>query len=541
MAHRDAAHPRPDDGRPLRNVYACLVHEQQDCVIDLVRNLRYHDSSSTILLYNGGTDPDLFNTAFPFERHGAVMHPSPRPRHWGYLHGFALDCMQYALAHLEFDVLTIVDSDQLATRSGFCECIGDYLRGKPAVGQLVNSPFRHPRSSKLATAVRAWREIDLWRPLLQRFPGGEEKFVYATFWPTTVFTRDAARELTRLAATDRMLQDILGRTRAWATEEVVLPTLVALLGFEIHRSPCSYDFVRPRRGYTPLQIAAALRRKDVYWLHPIPRRYDDAHRVRLRAVSDDYAGVEWNRAPALSASAATEAAGAASESGDARIDARPALPKAAILQKMRRVEGWLADEEADLLITATSRAVVELPSSDAVVEIGSYCGRATVVLASVIRALAPSSRVYSIDPHDGKVGAIDTGIRQMPPTLAKLKRNLAAAGVGDVVRIMQGRAPEIDWNRPVGMLLIDGLHDYESVASDFCRFEPWIVPGGYVAFHDYARYFPGVVKWVDELLRRTDYRRVRLCKSMMLVQRIGPLLPVDGLAWSPAAIVPPPP
>jgi hypothetical protein len=43
----------------IRNIFACLVHERQDCVVDLVRNLRALDPGSLILLYNGGRDPNL--------------------------------------------------------------------------------------------------------------------------------------------------------------------------------------------------------------------------------------------------------------------------------------------------------------------------------------------------------------------------------------------------------------------------------------------------------------------------------------------------
>src|SRR6516225_11363093 len=100
----------------IRNVFACLVHENRECVIDLVRNLHFLDPASLILLYNGGRDSRLLNDSFPFQRYGAVIHPAPRPAVWGKLHQFALDCMEWALENHSFDTLTIVDSDQLATR-----------------------------------------------------------------------------------------------------------------------------------------------------------------------------------------------------------------------------------------------------------------------------------------------------------------------------------------------------------------------------------------------------------------------------------------
>ena len=63
----------------IRNIFACLVHETPECVIDLVRNLHALDPSSLILLYNGGKNPKLLDTGFPIERYGAAIHPKPSP------------------------------------------------------------------------------------------------------------------------------------------------------------------------------------------------------------------------------------------------------------------------------------------------------------------------------------------------------------------------------------------------------------------------------------------------------------------------------
>jgi hypothetical protein len=110
--------PEPTTPRAFHNVLACLVHESIECVVDLVRNLRYLDPASTVLLYSGSEDPHFLKGAFPFERLGVVLHPCPRPMYLERLHGFALDCMRYVLQYLPFDTLTIVDSDQFGLRPG---------------------------------------------------------------------------------------------------------------------------------------------------------------------------------------------------------------------------------------------------------------------------------------------------------------------------------------------------------------------------------------------------------------------------------------
>ena len=178
----------------------------------------------------------------------------------------------------------------------------------------------------------------------------------------------------------------------------------------------------------------------------------------------------------------------------------------------------LDEEEADLLIGATLRALAELPDLRAIVEVGSYCGRSTVVLGSVVKAMRPTARVWAIDPHDGKLGAADRFVA-VAPSLEKLKANVAAAGLKDSVEIVHSAPWLVEWNEPIALLLIDGLHDYANVAKDFSHFEPSIPDRGYVAFHDYASYFPGVVAFVNELLAGRGYRRIHLTKTLILLQK----------------------
>jgi hypothetical protein len=485
------------------NIFACLVHEKQECIIDLIRNLRHLDPDSPILLYNGGSDSSLLDFKFPFEQYGVVLHPNPRPVAWGHLHPFALDCMRFALDSLSFQTLTIVDSDQLAIRPGYSDRIHEFLHHQSAVGALTNSPVRQPPQTRVSPARFAHQEIDLWRPFLRRFPAGEAKFVHWSFWPATVFTNDAARDITRFFAQDAMLQDIMAKTKIWASEEVILPTLVALLGYRILKGPFSYDYVQFRRPYTLRQLEAAHARHDVFWVHPVPRTYDHPLRNHLRMRFGNY---EQCREEGTMLCKSQSASGM--------------LLTWPILTGMKHIEGWLAEDEADLLIAATSLALARFDASHALLEIGSYCGRSTFVIASVIKALHPETKLFAIDPHDGKVGALDQGIQHLQPTLEKLRNNLASAGLTNLVTVITARSWEVAWNKPASFLFIDGLHDYASVAQDFYHFEPWLVQGAFIAFHDYADYYPGVKTFVNELLRTGRYEMVHCTGSMMVVRKI---------------------
>jgi hypothetical protein len=488
--------------KPLRNVFACLVHENQECVIDLVRNLKYFDPGSTILLYNGGKDHNLLNHGYPFERHGAVMHPDSKPAVWGQLHSFALDCMQFALENIPFDTFTIVDSDQLALRSNYSAYLAHFMKSRTNVGLLGNLPERlHPNTS-IGPAAAAFKEIDLWRPYLQRFKDGQQKFVHWSFWPSTVFTAGAARDLVALFKTDSKLQEIMRRSKIWATEEVIFPTLVALLGYDILANPCSYEYVKFRQAFGMSQFHTALAQSDVFWMHPVPRRYDDPLRKQARSRFNHYNQISNVRRP------------------DMLTTTSEVLLTLPILNQMKAIEGWLEEDEADLLIAASARMLAQQREQHNIVEIGSYCGRSTVVMGTVAKTIRPGTKLYAIDPHDGKVGDLDQGIRTGAPTLEKFRRNIAQANLTDIIETIQQHSFEVMWDKPISLLFIDGLHDYVNVSRDFFHFESCIVPGGYVAFHDYADYYPGVQALVNEVLVSQGYRYVAAVRSMIVLEKL---------------------
>ena len=92
-----------------------------------------------------------------------------------------------------------------------------------------------------------------------------------------------------------------------------------------------------------------------------------------------------------------------------------------------------------------------------------------------------------------------------------------------MVEPIRNHSFEVGWDRPIAVLVVDGLHDYVSVARDFRHFEPFVRRGGLVLFHDYADYFPGVRGFVDELLDTGAYRRIACVRSLMVVEKTADL------------------
>ncbi len=551
------------EGRPFRNVFACLVHENTSCIIDLVRNLHYHDPASVILLYNGSRDPGLLEDCEALEKFGVVVHPDAVAVEHGYLHPFALRCMEYSLAHLSFDTMTIVDSDQLCVQSRYTECLERFFSVSPNVGLLSNRPQRvRAEENEVHTAIQAFKEYELWKPFLKRFPGGEDKFVHWTFWPSTVFSAAACRDLTRLFREDTQLQEIMCKTQIWATEEIILPTLVSLLGYAIADTPFRYDFVKYRVAFTIGDMDQAVSKQDVFWVHPVPRRYEEPLRQHIRNTFGQY--VRAAAAPTVLGTPATQPMHGTSAVVQTRAAGQVHCPSEtasgffrplALIESLREIEGWLENQEADLLMAAvikvcsnagkaheqaassTGKAGGQESSGEAgeqadgaeagrmsnipcnIVEVGSYHGKATILMGSTARAFFPDAVITAIDPHDGLLGAVDRGITRHLPSYEKFRQNIEKARLTEMVRIIRDRSGNVKWQGPISLLLIDGLHDYPNVAADFWRFAASVTPGGYVCFHDYAEYYPGVTAFVDELVAGDQFCMAGLAGSLAVLQK----------------------
>ena len=127
--------------------------------------------------------------------------------------------------------------------------------------------------------------------------------------------------------------------------------------------------------------------------------------------------------------------------------------------------------------------------------------------------------LFAIDPHDGVISSLDQGVTQTRPTFETFTQNIREAGIEDIVEPIVAHSIEVTWNKPISLLLIDGLHDYHSVAQDFHQFSDWIRLGGAVAFHDYADYFQGVKKFVDELIGQGQYKFSKEAKSLLVLEK----------------------
>lgn len=173
----------------------------------------------------------------------------------------------------------------------------------------------------------------------------------------------------------------------------------------------------------------------------------------------------------------------------------------------------MTDGQAGLLHAEASRC----RDGDRIVEIGSFRGRSTIVLASA----APTGvEVIAIDPHAGT----DRGPHEFEGYAEEasedhvaFNRNLSTAGVADRVRHVRGFSDEVhdEVDDPITILYIDGAHRYAPARSDIRTWGARVAPGGSLLIHD-AFSSAGVTMAIGrELLFGKRFRYVDRSRSLV--------------------------
>ena len=190
----------------------------------------------------------------------------------------------------------------------------------------------------------------------------------------------------------------------------------------------------------------------------------------------------------------------------------------------RSVPGYLLENEAKFLGLLAACA----PAKGLIVEIGSFKGRSTVMLAKVAShyRLGP---VVAIDPHNSPT-LLDHQSESGSSSYPEFLQSLQKAGVFAHVESHRAYSQDLaaTWTRPIRVLWIDGDHSYEGAKKDLEGFLPHLVPYGVVAFHDVLHPHPGPIRvFVEEVLRSNQFGAAGFVHSIAWAQ----FRPEDGAAF----------
>ena len=153
-----------------------------------------------------------------------------------------------------------------------------------------------------------------------------------------------------------------------------------------------------------------------------------------------------------------------------------------VRDRIANVEGWLTEAQARALFDAASA----VRPGGRIVEIGSFRGRSTIVLAT---AADDGVEVVAIDPHAGN----DRGPQELDGFEEAaaddhdvFNRNIEEAGIAARVRHVRSFSNEAHGavDGQVELLWVDGAHRFRPALEDLRHWGARVVPGGQMLVHD---------------------------------------------------------
>ena len=190
----------------------------------------------------------------------------------------------------------------------------------------------------------------------------------------------------------------------------------------------------------------------------------------------------------------------------------------AALEAIREVDGWLSPAQAEVLFGSAAA----LPDGALAVEIGSFRGRSTIVLA---RALPERGRVVAIDPHAGG----DRGPREIEAERSRgeadnqcFRENLARAGVADAVTHVRLPSEEAlgAVEGEVDLLYVDGAHRFGPARAEIEHWGARVRPGGVMLVHDSFSSIGVTLAILRSLAFAGDFRFEGRTGSLALYRRV---------------------
>jgi MMP 1-O-methyltransferase len=196
-----------------------------------------------------------------------------------------------------------------------------------------------------------------------------------------------------------------------------------------------------------------------------------------------------------------------------------------------KVTGFMPADEGRALYQAAARYF----DGGVGVEIGTYCGKSTVLLGAA--AELRDSVLHTVDHHHGSeehqpgweyhdASLVDPATGRFD-TLPAFRRTLDEAGLDDHVVAVVGKSIVVAaaWRTPLQLLFIDGGHSQAAAQQDFEGWAKWVAVGGALLIHDV---FPdprdgGQAPYhiYCRAIRSGEFTEVSVTGSLRVLQRVS--------------------
>lgn len=187
-----------------------------------------------------------------------------------------------------------------------------------------------------------------------------------------------------------------------------------------------------------------------------------------------------------------------------------------LLEEAANIEGFLAPDEMRFLalLAACPTARGEI------LEIGSFKGKSTVILAKSAALSGNSQKIHAVDPMTAP-SETDPDLRGDASSFDDFQKNIKTHKVAENIEFHQNFSFELakTWNKPLRLLWIDGDHTYRGTKLDFEGFAPFLTDGAIVAIHDVLHEFDGGIRvFMENVLLSPQFGASGFCGSIAWAQ-----------------------
>ena len=187
-----------------------------------------------------------------------------------------------------------------------------------------------------------------------------------------------------------------------------------------------------------------------------------------------------------------------------------------LLNEVHAVEGYLAPKEMRFLALLAAYPAAQ----GEILEIGSFKGKSTIILAKSAGLGGDEGIVNAVDPMTAP-SETDPDLHGEANSLVDFNKNIEFHDVSDKIKLHQTLSHELakSWDKPLRLLWIDGDHTYRGTRLDFEGFEPHLADKAIVAIHDVLHEFEGGVRvFIENILLSPNFGACGFCGSIAWAQ-----------------------
>lgn len=241
--------------------FALLAHENEEVLSEQIKNIRYFNPNSKIVLYNGGKDKQ-FGTS-----QGIPICPYSQPLRWENITPFLFNVMRW-LEEIkeEYDFLVNLDHDMLFIKHGFEQFLIETMSYHDCMGTYIQVHYSSNDNRSWWPGVTMWREWHNWKNFFQT------SYFYSYFNPGQVYRHSIVKCMISGININK-LESSWSNTNVRSLEEMLYITLAISRGARYREYPWSYDegksFVIDRGLISIDKIKEAMAKPNFYWVHPV--------------------------------------------------------------------------------------------------------------------------------------------------------------------------------------------------------------------------------------------------------------------------------